>query len=172
MRCERTLLLDQGYQPIKDIHWHKAISMIFKEKVDILSEHNWEIRAATCSFTAPSVIRLKDRRVDMSRFLKLSRTNIYARDRHICQYCDELFKKSELTFDHVVPKSFGGRTTWENIVTCCRDCNYSKADRTPQQASMRLIRKPKYPSHISLIDRYSPGSIPEDWLVYLGKASV
>lgn len=77
--------------------------------------------------------------------LPFSRENIYARDKHICQYCGKEFEPKELTLDHVFPKSRGGDTSWDNIVACCKACNQFKADRTPEEAGLVLLNKPKKP---------------------------
>ena len=144
--------------------------MVLLEKVDVLEEHDWQINSANHKIPAPSVIRLKDRTVVISKFLKFSRINIYARDKSVCQYCSEKFSNTKLTLDHVIPKSLGGRTTWENIATCCQKCNFEKADRTPHQAKMKLIKKPTYPSSISLIDKYCSKQVPVNWNFYLRRA--
>jgi 5-methylcytosine-specific restriction endonuclease McrA len=97
-----------------------------------------------------------------------SRANIYARDDHTCQYCNETFSTSDLTFDHVVPVAHGGRKDWENIVTCCVPCNRKKGGRTPSEAGMRLIRHPRRPDSAPAI-RITVGirSAPESWRDYL-----
>jgi 5-methylcytosine-specific restriction endonuclease McrA len=115
----------------------------------------------------PSVVRVLRRfRRDRLR-IRFSRLNIYARDRFVCQYCGVRFVSEDLTFDHVLPRSRGGRTTWENIVTCCCACNARKADQTPEQARMRLVRQPVKPQWIpALTVRMDPGSIPPEWRAY------
>jgi 5-methylcytosine-specific restriction endonuclease McrA len=77
--------------------------------------------------------------------VKFTRENIYERDKNTCQYCGKSVEKKDLNLDHVIPRDFGGKTTWENIVCSCKACNTRKANRTPQQARMKLIRKPKKP---------------------------
>ena len=80
--------------------------------------------------------------------IRFSRVNIYTRDGFACQYCCQRMDTEDLTFDHVVPRAAGGRTTWENIVTCCVPCNHAKADRTPEQARMRLRARPSKPRYL------------------------
>jgi len=107
---EQTLLLNASYEPLKIVHWQKAITLLCQGKVEVISVYDREIRAVSFSFKLPSVIRLL-RFVKIKRrfdYVPFSRANIYARDRHTCQYCDETFPTVELTFDHVVPVSQGG----------------------------------------------------------------
>ena len=155
---EQTLLLNATYEPLKVVHWQKAITLWCQGKVEIIAEHDREIRAVSFSLKLPSVIRLL-RYVRIKKrfdYVPFSRANIYARDGYTCQYCADSFPTSELTFDHVVPVSQGGRKDWENIVTCCVSCNRSKGGRTPQEARMRLVRAPRRPDS-------APGHPHHDW---------
>ena len=139
---EQTLLLNASYEPLKVVHWQKAITLWCQGKVEVISVYDREIRAVSFSFKLPSVIRLL-RYIKIKRrfdYVPFSRANIYARDDHRCQYCGEAFPTSELTFDHVVPVAQGGRKDWENIVTCCVTCNRRKGGRTPAEAGMHLLR--------------------------------
>jgi len=125
---EQTLLLNASYEPLKIVHWRKAITLFCQGKVEVISVYDREIRAVSISFKLPSVIRLL-RYIKIRRrfdYVPFSRANIYARDNHCCQYCGDAFPTSELTFDHVVPVAHGGRKDWENIVTCCVTCNRTK----------------------------------------------
>ena len=118
---EQTLLLNATYEPLKVVHWQKAITLWCQGKVEVISVYDREIRSVSFSFKLPSVIRLL-RYIRIKRtidYVPFSRANIYARDDHSCQYCGEVFPTAELTFDHVVPVAQGGRKDWENIVTCC-----------------------------------------------------
>jgi 5-methylcytosine-specific restriction endonuclease McrA len=150
---EQTLLLNATYEPLKVVHWQKAITLLCQGKVEVISEYPREIRSVSFSFKLPSVIRLL-RYIRIKRtidYVPFSRANIYARDDHSCQYCGEVFPTAELTFDHVVPVAQGGRKDWENIVTCCISCNRRKGGRTPSEAGMRLIRIPKRPERAPAI---------------------
>src|SRR5205085_4451708 len=114
---EQTLLLNASYEPLKVVHWQKAVTLWCQGKVEVISVYDREIRAVSFSFKLPSVIRLL-RYIKIKRqidYVPFSRANIYARDDHSCQYCGEVFPTSELTFDHVVPVAQGGRKDWENI---------------------------------------------------------
>ena len=167
---EQTLLLNATYEPLRVVHWQKAITLWAQGKVEILAEHDREIRSVTFSLRLPSVIRLL-RRIRMRRrveYVPFSRANIYARDQHSCQYCGQAFSMAELTFDHVVPVAQGGRKDWENIVTCCISCNRQKGGRTPEQAGMRLIRAPRRPDRAPAL-RITLGlrHAPDSWRDYL-----
>jgi 5-methylcytosine-specific restriction endonuclease McrA len=144
---EQTLLLNATYEPLRVVHWQKAITLWCQGKVEIVAHYDREVRSVSFSMKLPSVIRLL-RRIRMRRtveYVPFSRANIYARDNHACQYCGHGFPTAELTFDHVIPVAQGGRKDWENIVTCCIGCNRRKGGRTPEQAGMHLIRHPRKP---------------------------
>lgn len=169
---EQTLLLNATYEPLKVVHWQKAVTLWCQGKVEIISVYDREVRSVSFTFKLPSVIRLL-RLVRIKRqldYVPFSRANIYARDANTCQYCGQSFPTSELTFDHVVPVAQGGRKDWENIVTCCIACNRKKGGRTPAQAGMHLIRAPRRPARtpatalrITIRLRHAP----ESWRDYL-----
>ena len=131
---EQTLLLNATYEPLKIVDWRKAITLWCQGKVEVIAVHDREIRSVSFSIKLPSVIRLLRYITIRKHFdrVPFSRANIYARDGHRCQYCGREHPVSELTFDHVVPVSQGGRKNWENIVTCCVTCNRRKGGRTPR----------------------------------------
>lgn len=163
----KTLLLNQGYQPLKAINCKRAICMSFLEKVDILETYDCFIASATMKIPVPAVVRLK-KLIDIGPTrIRFSRTNIFLRDEYVCQYCNRIFHTKNLTLDHVVPRSFGGRTSWSNIVTCCKKCNNKKADRTPKDANMRLLKRPCYPNIKSYYTAYVHGQLPEEWSKWL-----
>jgi 5-methylcytosine-specific restriction endonuclease McrA len=167
---EQTLLLNASYEPLKIVHWRKAVTLLCQGKVEILSVYEREIRGVSISFRLPSVIRLL-RYIKIKRrfdYVPFSRANIYARDDYACQYCGERFPTSELTFDHVLPVAQGGHKAWENIVTSCIPCNRKKGGRTPYEAGMRLIRPPARPASAPAV-RITIGlrSAPESWRDYL-----
>jgi len=167
---EQTLLLNATYEPLRVVDWRKAITLWCQGKVEVLSVHEREIRSISISFKLPSVIRLF-RYVTIRRrsyYVPFSRVNIYARDHSRCQYCGKQFQVSELTFDHVIPVSQGGRKNWENIVTSCIMCNRNKGGRTPPQAGMCVIRSPRRPTRPP-VARLTIGlqNTPESWRDYL-----
>jgi 5-methylcytosine-specific restriction endonuclease McrA len=167
---EQTLLLNASYEPLKVVHWQKAVTLWCQGKVEVIAVHDREIRAVSFSFKLPSVIRLL-RFVKIKRrfdYVPFSRANIYARDNYTCQYCNDTLATSDLTFDHVVPVAQGGRKDWENIVTCCISCNRLKGGRTPAEAGMKLFRTPRRPGSAPAI-RITIGlrNAPESWRDYL-----
>jgi 5-methylcytosine-specific restriction endonuclease McrA len=167
---EQTLLLNATYEPLKVVHWQKAITLLCQGKVEVISVYDREIRGVTISFKLPSVIRLLRYVRIRHRFdyVPFSRANIYARDEHTCQYCGDRMSAGDLTFDHVIPVAHGGRKDWENIVACCISCNRRKGGRTPAQARMRLIRVPRRPEAIPAL-RITIGlrHAPDSWRDYL-----
>jgi 5-methylcytosine-specific restriction endonuclease McrA len=115
----------------------------------------------------PAVVRLLRRFRRDRQAIKFSRLNIYTRDRFTCQYCGAQLLAEDLTFDHVVPRAAGGRTAWDNIVTACVPCNSRKANRTPQQASMALLRKPAKPRFLPTVTVKMDGRhVPQEWRPY------
>lgn len=167
---EQTLLLNATFEPLKVVHWQKAVTLWCQGKVEIISVYDRDVHSVSFTFKLPSVIRLLrfvhiKRRID---YVPFSRANIYARDEYRCQYCGEVSPTSELTFDHVQPVAHGGRKDWENIVTCCVTCNRRKGGRTPEQAGMRLIRHPRRPEKAPAL-RITIGlrNAPESWRDYI-----
>jgi 5-methylcytosine-specific restriction endonuclease McrA len=170
---EQTLLLNATYEPLRVVHWQKAITLWCQGKVEIVAHYDREVRSVSFSIKLPSVIRLL-RRIRVRRsveYVPFSRANIYARDHHSCQYCGEVLASAELTFDHVVPVAHGGRKDWENIVTCCIGCNRRKGGRTPEQAGMKLIRHPrrpdKLPAHRMFRMTLGLSRAPDSWRDYV-----
>lgn len=167
---ERSLLLNASYEPLRVISWQKAVILLFKEKVEVIASYERVIRGVSLSLELPSVLRLRCR-VRVARHIHqvpFSRANIYLRDKYRCQYCARQLPHSELTFDHVIPVSKGGRKGWENIVTCCIACNRRKGGRTPAQAGLELVRKPKRPTHLPAYTvTYGLSEVPPSWRDYL-----
>ena len=166
---EQTLLLNASYEPLKIVHWQKAITLLCQGKVEVIDVYDREIRAVSFSIKLPSVIRLL-RYIKIKRrfdYVPFSRANIYARAHSSCQYCGEAFPTSELTFDHVVPVAQGGRKDWENIVTCCVTCNRRKGGRTPAEAAMHLLKPPRRPEPESIRITVGLRNAPESWRDYL-----
>ena len=165
---EQVLLLNISYEPLKVINWKKAITMLFLGKVEVIEEYSREIHSVSFAIKLPSVVRLLKMVKRNKSPVKFSRQNIYARDRYKCQYCGNRHYSEDLTYDHIVPKSYGGKTIWENIVTCCMKCNRKKGGRTPNEASMKLIRKPTRPTWVPAI-RITVGfkEVPQSWRDYL-----
>ena len=165
---EHVLLLNITYEPLKIINWKRAITLLLLGKVEVLEEYSREIRSVSFTIKLPSVVRLLRLVKRPKSPVKFSRQNIYARDKYRCQYCGQKFSSEELTYDHVIPRSRGGKTEWENIVTCCVDCNRRKGGRTPSEAGMKLIKKPEKPTWIPAL-RITIGfrEVPQSWRDYL-----
>ena len=115
----------------------------------------------------PRVILLTEYDRLPRRRVRFSRHNIYLRDRNTCQYCNAPFSKSELNLDHVIPRSQGGRTTWENVVCSCINCNRKKGGATPEQANMRLVRNPRRPEWSPLYGFQGRSLAYEAWKPFL-----
>jgi 5-methylcytosine-specific restriction endonuclease McrA len=165
---EQVLLLNITYEPLKLIGWKKAITLLTLGKVEVIEEYGREIHSFTFTIKLPSVVRLLQMVRRPKSPVRFSRQNIYARDRYHCQYCGDQFASEDLTYDHVIPRSRGGKTQWENIVTCCVDCNRQKGGRTPSEASMRLIKAPMRPTWVPAIRiTIEVHKIPESWRDYL-----
>jgi len=164
----RTLLLTQGYEPIKIISWQRAMTLLTLDKVDVVEEYDLEIRGTSMILNVPAVVRLRKAFRRFAKPVKFSRVNIYARDEYRCQYCGRKCSIDELTYDHVVPRSRGGRTSWDNIVSCCYVCNAKKANRTPAEAKMVLRSTPVRPTWMPAIQiRVSAKSVPDAWRDYV-----
>lgn len=164
------LFLDQSFRPLRIETWQRAISDYFNGKVEIVEySRDHTIRGVRESFPMPAVVRvLRSFKRDKIR-IKFSRLNIYARDAFTCQFCCKQFPAEDLTFDHVIPRSRGGKTNWENIVAACGGpdgCNATKGNRTPEEAGMKLVRKPRKPTWLPSIQVKMSGDVPADWLPY------
>ena len=165
---ERTLLLNQGFQPLATISWQRAVCLLTLGKVEVVEEYDRDIRSVCLVIKMPAVVRLITRFRKIKQRVKFSRQNVLARDRWRCQYCGERKATAELTFDHVIPRSRGGKTAWENIVIACRACNANKGARTPAEAAMRLRARPSRPSWLPLfnITLQQLRHIPREWRDY------
>jgi len=139
------LVLNASYEAINICNLKRAITMIFKGVACAEEETEHEIRSTSMVIRIPTVIRLLRYIRIPHRVVRFSRKNVLLRDNYRCQYCGEIFAPSQLTLDHVKPLSHGGKTQWDNVVAACKDCNIRKANRTPTEASMHLMRIPKAP---------------------------
>jgi 5-methylcytosine-specific restriction endonuclease McrA len=165
---ERTLVLDQGYQPHRVVTWQRAVTMLFAGKVEVVEEYDQDIRSVSISIKMPAVVRMLRRFRGRAARVRFSRINVMARDKFRCQYCGTKLPMSKLSFDHVVPRSQGGKTSWDNIVTACLPCNVRKGNRAPEQAGMRLRSLPRRPVHlVALVLPLRSESIPEAWQTWV-----
>jgi len=137
------LVLNATYEPIHVTAARRAIVLVLKGVARSEENNHAVVHAASFAMAVPSVIRLLEYRRIPRQTRALSRKNILLRDRNTCQFCVRVFSASELTLDHVVPRSRGGRSSWENLVACCYQCNNRKGDRTPEEAGIKLARRPR-----------------------------
>jgi len=146
----RVLVLNQSYLPLTITTTKKAVILLFLDKAEVV-EINKEkvIRTIKDGFPYPSVIRLKKFAKLANRKIDLTRKNVMKRDGMQCQYCGK--KHVNLTVDHILPKSRGGKDEWENLTTACNECNNKKGNRTPEEAGMRLLSIPKKPNPLFFI---------------------
>ena len=155
-----------SYYPLSLWSWQDAIKAVFLDRVNIIAEYEHSVCSPSFSMRLPSVVSLKTY-VQPTRNPAFTRFNVFLRDGFACQYCNAT---AELTFDHVIPRSRGGRTTWENIVAACGPCNLTKGGRTPRQALMPIRREPYRPNAWQLQDagrRFPPHYLHQSWLDYL-----
>lgn len=158
------LLLNQNYEPLTVCNIKKAIILIYLGKAEAIEHDLSWVRSVNFQMRMPIVIRLiRFARAPQRRIL-LNRKNLLIRDNHSCQYCGRTAQP--LTVDHIVPKQFGGKDTWENLVIACMPCNNRKANRTPEQAEMKLFNKPKKPNHFFYFQHFL-GVKHESWRPYL-----
>jgi len=169
-----TLVLNADFRPLSYFplslwSWQDTVKAVIADRVSVLSEYDTQIHSPSFAMALPSVIALRDY-IKPGRSPAFTRFNVFLRDRLICQYCGEPSLAHELTFDHVVPRSQGGRTTWENVVSACSPCNLRKGGRTPKQAGMPLLHEAVAPSTYVLMEHgrsFPPNFLHESWNDYL-----
>ena len=159
------LVLNATYEPINVCTVRRAVVLLLKEKAEMIERSEWQLHSATSTMSRPMVIRLVTyvRIPRDTHRRKITRRAVFARDDWTCQYCGS---RSNLTVDHVVPRSKGGPSSWENIVASCAPCNRRKGSALPRQAGMHLARQPSTPSPHVFIQVASP-TIPAAWRAYL-----
>jgi 5-methylcytosine-specific restriction endonuclease McrA len=164
------LVLNASFEPLHVVTWQRAIQLLFQGKVEVVEESDHEVRTVRLTIKVPAVLRLLSY-VPLAKkrhLVRFSRTNVFLRDQHICQYCGHQFNKAQLTLDHVIPIVQGGKKSWENIVTACKPCNQRKGGRTPAQAQVSLIRRPKQPQWLPATSLHvGVTRTPERWKLYL-----
>ncbi len=164
MLNKKVLVLNQNYEPLTISTVKRAVILLYSQKVEMVEQYEATIHSVSMSMVCPSVVRLRHYIYKPYRDVPLNRKNIMKRDNHTCQYCGK--NSRPMTIDHVIPKSFGGKDTWENLVCACLKCNSKKGNRTPEAAGMKLLRKPKKPTHLFFL-QISAGKIPQKWRPYL-----
>jgi 5-methylcytosine-specific restriction endonuclease McrA len=162
------LVLNASYEPINICAARRAIVLVLKGVAMAEEENGHFLHAARFTLRVPSVIRLLEYRRIPHQTRALSRKNILLRDRNTCQYCGEVVSSGDLTLDHVVPRSRGGASSWENLVACCHTCNRRKGNQMPIEAGMKLMREPHaFNLHTSRHIMRLMGRSDDKWRKYL-----
>jgi 5-methylcytosine-specific restriction endonuclease McrA len=190
---ERVLVLNRLWQAVNVCSAQRALSLLFAGHAQVVWSHQdgsfqtygfkeWKDFSQTTAPHEPSIrtvsFRIRLPRVILLLFfdrmprkeVKFTRHNIFERDKSTCQYCGRVFDRRDLNLDHVIPRERGGPTSWENIVCSCVDCNTRKANRTPREAQMRLIRKPKRPKWRPFAQVHIGVECDESWRHFLDVA--
>jgi 5-methylcytosine-specific restriction endonuclease McrA len=162
------LVLNASYEPINITAVRRAVILVLKGVATTEEENGGFIHSARVVIRIPSVIRLREFRHIPYQTRALSRKNILLRDRYTCQFCARVLPAIELTLDHVIPRSRGGHTDWDNLVACCHSCNNRKGDRLPDEAGLRLLRPPRpFTLHTSRQLMRMLARSDESWRKYL-----
>jgi len=171
LRDNPALVLNADYRPLSYFPlslwpWQEAIKAAFLDRVTIVAEYDTLVHSPSIAMRLPSVVVLRDY-VKPARYPAFTRFNLFLRDEFTCQYCGA---KGEMTFDHVTPRSRGGRTTWENVVAACGHCNLRRASLTLRQAGMALNRLPRRPDAAELQNKgrkFPPNHLHVSWMDFL-----
>jgi len=169
-----TLVLNADYQPLSYFplslwSWQDTIKAVFLDRVNIVSEYDEIIRSPGFSMKLPSVISLKEY-IKSQKSPVFSRFNVFLRDKFSCQYCGALKQSHDLTFDHVIPRSHGGKTNWTNVVAACRPCNFKKGSKNTKEINMFPLIKPLPPTSQLLKNNgknFPPNYLHESWRDFL-----
>jgi 5-methylcytosine-specific restriction endonuclease McrA len=155
-----------SYFPLSLWCWQDAVKAAYLDRVRILSEYDRVVHSPSVEIKIPSVIVLRDY-VKPAKSTAFTRFNLFLRDEFSCQYCGA---RGDMTFDHVLPRSRGGRTTWDNVVAACGPCNLRKGSRSLKDAHMRLRRDPRRPRPEQLLNagrKFPPNHLHESWMDFL-----
>lgn len=166
---KRVLVLNLDHSPVAVVTAQKAIVLCLMEKANCLSTYPLlEIRTVSRSFDYPAVIRLNEYKNIPYKGVLLNRNNLFRRDNGVCQYCGS---SKQLTIDHVIPRSKGGKSNWTNLVTACHRCNVNKGDKSPEQVGFKLKKEPFKPTLSFFLAEYAERKA-EEWLPFLTSATV
>ncbi|MGG5811107.1 HNH endonuclease [Falsiroseomonas sp. CW058] len=158
-----------SYFPLSVWAWQDAVKAVFLDRVSVLSEYETLVHSPSLTMRLPSVIALKDY-IPAARRPAFTRFNVFLRDSFECQYCGRPQPTQDLTFDHVIPRSRGGRTTWDNVVTACGPCNLRKGNKLPRECHMLPRLQPRQPTSWELQENgrsFPPNYLHESWRDYL-----
>lgn len=168
----QTLILNSWYMPHNIIPWQEAVTLLYLGKIEVVSEYEDVIASPSIAIRAPAVVRLKRFKGSHRKGVKFSRHNVHVRDNFTCAYCGFKGGRRSLNFDHVLPRSRGGKTTWENIVSSCIPCNGKKRNRTPEEAGMKLIYQPVRPKALGIaVPDPGDAPVPAAWEPFLSRAA-
>ncbi len=171
LNTRAALVLNADYRPLSYLplsvwSWQDAVKAKVLDRVDVIAEYEGTVRSPSISIKIPSVVVLRDY-VRPSKSSAFTRFNLFLRDEFSCQYCG---KKGELTFDHVLPRCRGGKTSWENVVAACSACNFRKGSRDLKSSGMRIRKKPYKPSVETLMNKgrkFPPNHLHDSWMDFL-----
>ena len=158
-----------SYFPLSVWSWQDAVKAVCLDRVSVLNEYDQEVHSPSLTMRLPSVIALKDY-IPTARKPAFTRFNVFLRDAFACQYCHERHAAQDLTFDHVIPRCRGGRTTWENVVAACGTCNLLKGSRLPRECKMFPRMTPCQPTTWELQENgraFPPNYLHQSWRDYL-----
>ena len=157
-----------SYFPLSIWSWQDAVKAVFLDRVSVISEYERKIHSPSFEMNLPSVIALKEY-VQAARHPAFTRFNVFLRDRFTCQYCGRPRPSHELTFDHVVPRSRGGKDAWENLVWSSKAVNKKKGNRLPHEAGLKLLSVPRAPKElpVTALIRNAPGIT--DWKLFVNE---
>ncbi len=156
---------------MKIISWKKAITLVVLDKVEVLEEYATEVHSPSLTLRLPAVVKLSRFMRPIPRKVKFSRQNLFSRDNFTCQYCHRSYPAHKLTYDHIVPRSKGGATTWTNVVTSCQRCNLKKGNKPLHALNVRLLKKPEEPRWLPQFAQIFHGdTAPSSWRDYLAFA--
>jgi|WetSurMetagenome_2_1015567.scaffolds.fasta_scaffold181245_2 5-methylcytosine-specific restriction endonuclease McrA len=162
----KVLVLNSSYEPLGICDARKAVLLLFCGKALPVAHHpELTISSVSLSFPLPSVVRLRMYVNKPFKRLLLNRKNIFLRDKFQCQYCGST--DTQLTLDHILPRSRGGESSWENLIAACPKCNSKKGNRTPREAGMNPLKKPIKPHHLMLFTEHLSPAVSEHWKPYL-----
>lgn len=166
---KKVLVLNFDHSPLGVINVHKAVVLTYLEKATTLAQYDYlKIRTIDRVFVYPAVIRLDEYKRIPHKGVLLNRNNLFKRDKNTCQYCGSI---KDLTIDHVLPKSKGGKTNWQNLITACHRCNTMKGDKTPEEAGMKLNTLPFRPNLSYFLSEYAERQA-EEWIPFLSLKKV